>query len=60
MSSERPELDRGMPRFKLLTLEYWSLVLGVLAPLVPTAVYSYVVARKIVGQDNSVSPRTAP
>lgn len=55
-SSERPEVDRGVPRFKLLTLEYWSLVLGVLAPLVPITVYSYVVARKIVGQDGLVPP----
>ena len=46
-----------MAGFRIMTLRYWALVFGVVAPLFPAAIYTYVVTRRIVAEEPlAVSP----
>lgn len=46
-----------MAGFRLMTWRFWALVVGVVAPLFPAAIYTYVVTRRIVAEEDAgVSP----
>ncbi len=43
-----------MAGFRLMTWRYWALVLGVIAPLFPAAIYTYAATRHIVENEGDV------
>lgn len=46
-----------MAGFRLMTWRFWALVVGMIAPLFPAAIYTYAVTRNVVDEnDVGVSP----
>jgi hypothetical protein len=45
-----------MAGFRMVTWRYWALVVGVIAPLFPAAIYAYVVTLRVMAGDQTISP----